>query len=141
MSLRRTSFIREKPTFSGISRALLQNDCSSEQTMDEPIGQPAPAVGDRALAVDPVSASDRILDAVIIAEPSRRRLPPPFGSDTLGSLGARDIVDCATPDEAPRHAFGSGVNDVDCFRTIEQAWGLPLLGRSALAKPITGIWR
>jgi phospholipase C len=27
------------------------------------------------------------------------------------------------------------------LRTIEDAWGLPLLGRSAQAKPITGIWR
>lgn len=27
------------------------------------------------------------------------------------------------------------------LRTIEQAWGLPLLGRSAQARPITGIWR
>jgi hypothetical protein len=27
------------------------------------------------------------------------------------------------------------------LRTIEQAWGLPLLGRSAGAAPITGIWR
>jgi phosphatidylinositol-3-phosphatase len=27
------------------------------------------------------------------------------------------------------------------LRTIEQAWGLPLLGRSAGATPITGIWR
>jgi phospholipase C len=27
------------------------------------------------------------------------------------------------------------------LRTIEDAWGLPLLGNSAKAKPITGIWR
>jgi hypothetical protein len=27
------------------------------------------------------------------------------------------------------------------LRTIEQAWGLPLLGRSAATTPITGIWR
>jgi phosphatidylinositol-3-phosphatase len=27
------------------------------------------------------------------------------------------------------------------LRTIEQAWSLPFLGRSALARPITGIWR
>ena len=27
------------------------------------------------------------------------------------------------------------------LRTIEQAWGLPLLGRSAHVPPITGIWR
>jgi acid phosphatase len=27
------------------------------------------------------------------------------------------------------------------LRTIEQAWGLPLLGRSRSAKPVSGIWR
>lgn len=27
------------------------------------------------------------------------------------------------------------------LRTIEEAWGLPLLGRSARAQPLTGIWR
>jgi len=27
------------------------------------------------------------------------------------------------------------------LRTVEQAWGLPFLGRSARARPITGIWR
>jgi len=27
------------------------------------------------------------------------------------------------------------------LRTVEQAWGLPLLGRSARATPITGIWK
>ncbi len=27
------------------------------------------------------------------------------------------------------------------LRTIEQAWRLPLLGKSANARPITGIWR
>jgi phosphatidylinositol-3-phosphatase len=27
------------------------------------------------------------------------------------------------------------------LRTIEEAWGLPLLGRSARAQPVTGIWR
>jgi phosphatidylinositol-3-phosphatase len=27
------------------------------------------------------------------------------------------------------------------LRTVEAAWGLPLLGRSASARPITGIWR
>jgi acid phosphatase len=27
------------------------------------------------------------------------------------------------------------------LRTIEDAWRLPRLGRSAFARPITGIWR
>jgi acid phosphatase len=31
-------------------------------------------------------------------------------------------------------------NHYSLLRTIEQAWGLPLLGRSAAAKPITAMW-
>jgi len=27
------------------------------------------------------------------------------------------------------------------LRTVEQAWGLPLLGRSARVASVTGIWR
>jgi hypothetical protein len=40
------------------------------------------------------------------------------------------------------HSRFSGVTDhYGLLRTIEDAWGLPLLGRSADAAPITGIWR
>ena len=51
----------------------------------------------------------------------------------------------------PALAFGSAVRPGSRFaartshygllRTIEDAWGLPRLGRSADAAPITGIWR
>jgi hypothetical protein len=41
----------------------------------------------------------------------------------------------------PRAAFRRITNHYGLLRTIEQAWGLPRLGRSASARPITGIWR
>jgi hypothetical protein len=41
----------------------------------------------------------------------------------------------------PRSAFTGVINHYGALRTIEQALGLPALGRSAGAKPITGIWR
>jgi phosphatidylinositol-3-phosphatase len=41
----------------------------------------------------------------------------------------------------PRSRFTRFTNHYSLLRTIEQAWGLPLLGRSARATPITGIWR
>jgi len=37
--------------------------------------------------------------------------------------------------------FRPVTNHYGLLRTIEQAWGLPKLGRSARARPITGIWR
>ena len=37
--------------------------------------------------------------------------------------------------------FAAVTGHYGLLRTIEQAWGLPLLGHSAGAKPITGIWR
>jgi phosphatidylinositol-3-phosphatase len=40
-----------------------------------------------------------------------------------------------------KSAFRPVTNHYGLLRTIEQAWGLPLLGHSASAKSITGIWR
>jgi phosphatidylinositol-3-phosphatase len=40
-----------------------------------------------------------------------------------------------------RSAFRAVTNHYGLLRTIEQAWGLALLGRSRRARPITGIWR
>jgi phospholipase C len=37
--------------------------------------------------------------------------------------------------------FRPVTNHYGLLRTIEQGWGLPRLGRSATARPITGIWR
>jgi phospholipase C len=41
----------------------------------------------------------------------------------------------------PGSAFRGVTNHYGALRTIEQALGLPALGRSAGARPITGIWR
>src|SRR3954471_23295826 len=122
MSSRRTSLSRENPTFSGISRALFDY-CSSKQSMDEPIGQPATAVADQAFAIDPVAPAARILDAIIIAQPRRRRLSPPFGRDPLRSRDARNVMDRASPDEAARHAFRGRIDDIDGLGAIEHALG------------------
>ncbi|MDX6436950.1 MAG: phosphatidylinositol-3-phosphatase [Gaiellaceae bacterium] len=37
--------------------------------------------------------------------------------------------------------FGKATNHYGALRTIESAWGLPLLGKSARAVPVTGIWK
>src|SRR3954468_13674335 len=112
MSPVRTSFTREKAVFSGISRELFGRG-SSEQPVNEPIGQPAAAVADQPFAIDPVAAAFGILHAIIIAQPRRRGLAPPFGGDPLRPLDAGDVMHRAPPPEPPRHAFGRGVNDVD----------------------------
>jgi phosphatidylinositol-3-phosphatase len=41
----------------------------------------------------------------------------------------------------PDARFTQPTSHYGLLRTVEQAWGLPLLGRSADAAPITGIWR
>jgi hypothetical protein len=41
----------------------------------------------------------------------------------------------------PRSRFTFVTSHYGVLRTIEQAWGLPLLGNSARARPITGVWR
>ena len=41
----------------------------------------------------------------------------------------------------PGARFKAVTGHYGALRTIEQAWGLPFLGKSARARPITGIWR
>jgi phosphatidylinositol-3-phosphatase len=41
----------------------------------------------------------------------------------------------------PGSRFGGVTGHYGILRTVEQAWGLPLLGRSARVGPVTGIWR
>jgi hypothetical protein len=41
----------------------------------------------------------------------------------------------------PRSRYGPLSGHYEVLRTIEDAWGLPRLGASARARPITGIWR
>src|SRR6185369_6353530 len=121
MSPVRTSFTREKPTFSGISRALFQGGCSSEQAVDEPGWKAAAPITNQTLAIDPVAAAIRVLDAVIVAQPRRRWLPPPFGRDPLGSFDTGDVMDGAPPHEPPRHAFRRRINDVYRLGAVKQA--------------------
>ena len=45
------------------------------------------------------------------------------------------------PAVRPHSSFGAATNHYGLLRTIEDAWGLPHLGRSARAAPITGIWK
>lgn len=47
----------------------------------------------------------------------------------------------AGPVVRPDSATLDGLNHYSLLRTIEDAWGLPRLGLSASAEPITGIWR
>src|SRR5436309_3392345 len=94
--------------------------------MDEPIGRSAAAVSDQPLAIDPVAAPLGVLDAVIIAQPRRRSLPPPFGRDPLRPLDAGDVMHRAPPHEPPRHAFGRRVDDMDRLGPVEQFLWSPL---------------
>jgi len=41
----------------------------------------------------------------------------------------------------PHSAFRAATNHYGLLRTIEEAWNLPQLGRSARARAVTGIWR
>jgi len=45
------------------------------------------------------------------------------------------------PRVRPGSSYTAPTNHYGLLRTIEAAWALPLLGRSASAQPITGIWR
>src|SRR5690348_8025902 len=96
---------------------------SAEQPVDEPGWDPATAIVDQAFAVDPVAPPLRIFDPIIIAQPRRRGLPPPFRGNALGSFGPRDVVHGAAPNEPPRHALRGCIDDVDRLRTVEQALG------------------
>src|SRR3954451_16128389 len=89
--------------------------------MHEPIRRAAAAIADQALAIDPVATPVGVLDAVIVAQPCIRGGTPPFGRDPFWPFDAGDVVNRLAPHEAPRHALGSGIDDCDRFRTVEQA--------------------
>jgi phosphatidylinositol-3-phosphatase len=60
-------------------------------------------------------------------------------SDTGG--GGRIAALALGPVVRPGSHFRTPMNHYGLLRTIEDAWGLPPLGASGAAKPITGIWR
>jgi acid phosphatase len=47
----------------------------------------------------------------------------------------------AGPMVRPDVVSGQPLSHYSLLRTIEDAWHLPLLGKSASVRPITGIWR
>jgi phosphatidylinositol-3-phosphatase len=63
--------------------------------------------------------------------------------ETSGSLPATDPVPALAlgPLVVPGSKYAGRSSHYGLLRTIEDAWGLPRLGRSARTAPITGIWR
>ena len=65
-----------------------------------------------------------------------------FDEGTSSIRGGGHTVALALGTAVRRHTrFTRVTGHYGLLRTIEQAWGLPLLGRSAGATPITGIWK
>jgi phosphatidylinositol-3-phosphatase len=65
-----------------------------------------------------------------------------FDEGTTAARGGGHIPGLAIGSAVrPRSRFTGVTNHYGALRTIEEAWGLPLLGRSAQAAPITGIWK
>jgi hypothetical protein len=64
-----------------------------------------------------------------------------FDEGASNARGGGHVPALAVGTAIRRHSKFRGLtNHYGLLRTIEQAWGLPRLGRSATAKPITGIW-
>jgi acid phosphatase len=61
-------------------------------------------------------------------------------ADTRGG-GGRVAAIVAGPLVRPHSVSNAPLDHYSLLRTIEDAWRLPLLGHSATARPITGIWR
>jgi len=63
--------------------------------------------------------------------------------ETEGSLPATGLVPALAlgPTVVPGSIYRGRTSHYGLLRTIEDAWGLPRLGRSGGAAPITGIWR
>jgi acid phosphatase len=55
--------------------------------------------------------------------------------------GGRVAAIVAGPLVKPHSVSTAPLDHYSLLRTIEDAWNLPLLGHSATARPITGIWR
>jgi hypothetical protein len=64
-----------------------------------------------------------------------------FDEGTTRTRGGGHVTTLAVGTAVRHHSAFTGVtNHYGLLRTIEEAWGLPLLGRSARATPITGIY-
>jgi hypothetical protein len=65
-----------------------------------------------------------------------------FDEGTTGERGGGHTPALALGTAVKQDAHFVRVTDhYGTLRTIEEAWGLPRLGRSARTPPITGIWR
>jgi phosphatidylinositol-3-phosphatase len=65
-----------------------------------------------------------------------------FDEGATNARGGGHVAALALGTAVRPHARFTGVTShYGLLRTIETAWGLPLLGRSARATPVTGIWR
>ena len=62
------------------------------------------------------------------------------GSTSVGG-GGETLALALGPAVRPGSKYAPVLNHYGLLRTIEDAWGLNRLGRSARAKPITGIWK
>jgi acid phosphatase len=61
--------------------------------------------------------------------------------DESDSADPRTAALALGPSVRPRSVFRPAMSHYGLLRTIEDAWGLPRLGRSVRASPVTGIWR
>ena len=61
--------------------------------------------------------------------------------DESDSADPRTAALALGPSVRPGSVFRPAMSHYGLLRTIEDAWGLPRLGRSAQASPVTGIWR
>jgi hypothetical protein len=72
--------------------------------------------------------------AVFVVFDEARRVDRRGGGGRVPAIVAGPLVRPNSVSSMPLDHYG-------LLRTIEDAWGLPPLGRSASARPITGIWR
>jgi hypothetical protein len=94
-----------------------------------------------------VATGDRWLETNIVPLLSSRTLARSVvfvvfdeGTSSKGGGGSTAAF-AGGPAVRPGATFASAANHYSLLRTVEQAWGLPLLGKSAQARPIVGIWR
>jgi hypothetical protein len=92
------------------------------------------SIGDRWLGrfLSPLLRSPRLGAGVVFVITDESSKPRSSGPVPALALGPRVVA--GSRFAAPTSHYG-------LLRTIEDAWGLPRLGRSARARPITGIWR
>jgi hypothetical protein len=93
------------------------------------------SIGDAWLArvTKPLLASPQLAGSVIFVV---------FDEGTTSVGGGGETAALALGPAVRRGAtYAPVLNHYGLLRTVEDAWGLRLLGESAGAKPITGIWR